>query len=330
MLKMLETVKIGFVGTGGIANHHLNNLSKIDGVEITALCDVVEAKAKAAAEKFGGRAYTDYRKMIDKEELDGMYVCIPPFAHSDAEILAAKKGFHIFVEKPVVLDVETGIKIGEAIKEASVITSVGYGSRYSNNADAARKFLADKTIGMIACERWGGIPGGPTHWWRMMDKSGGMLHEMATHQVDLIRYLAGDIVEVFKKDALRVNIDQENHTVPDAEILTLIFESGAIGYITTSCAFTKGGGSGRLDFILEGHIMLRYSGLQIVPEGAAEIEVDDEPVPSIDEAFIQAIKTSDASIVRSPYLDGLKSAAVTIAGNQSAKEGRAVKVPATP
>jgi len=146
----------------------------------------------------------------------------------------------------------------------------------------------------------------------------------------LIRYLAGDIVEVFKKDALRVNTDQENHTVPDAEIMTMVFESGAIGYITASCAFTKGGGSGRLDFILEGHIMLRYSGLQIVPEGAAEIEVDDKPIPSIDEAFIQAIKTGDASIVRSPYLDGLKSAAVTIAGNQSAREGRPVRIPTTP
>lgn len=327
---MSKTVSIGFVGTGGIANHHLNQLAKIDGVEIVALCDVAPERANATAEKFGGRAYTDYRVMIEREDLDAMYVCIPPFAHSDAEILAAEKGFHIFVEKPVVLDLETGIKISEAIKKGGVISSVGYGSRYSNAADAARAFLADKTIGMVACERWGGIPGGPEHWWRVMDKSGGMLHEMATHQVDLIRFLAGDIVEVYKKDALRVNIDQENFTVPDAEIVTMVFENGAVGYITTSCAFTKGGGSGRLDFILEGHIMLRYSGgLEIIPEGAATIEVGEKPMPSIDEAFIQAIQTGDASIVRSPYHDGLKSAAVSIAANQSAKEGRPVKVPAT-
>jgi hypothetical protein len=86
-----------------------------------------------------------------------------------------------------------------------------------------------------------------------------------------------------------------------------------------------------MDFVLDGHLMLRYSrgGLQIVPEGAATIEVEDKPMFSIDEAFIHAIKTGDASVVRSPYPDALKSAAVSIAANQSAKEGRPVKVPAT-
>ena len=328
---MPEAIKIGFVGTGGIANHHLGNLSQIEGVEIVALCDVVEERAKATAEKFGGRGYTDYHRMIDKEELDGMYVCIPPFAHTDAEILAVEKGFHLFVEKPVVLELETGIKISEAVKKAGVISSVGYGSRYSNAADAAKKFLSERTIGMVACERWGGVPGGPEHWWRVMAKSGGMLHEMATHQVDLIRFLAGDIVEVYKKDALRVNTDLENFTVPDSEIVTMVFSSGAIGYITTCCAFTEGGGSGRMDFVLDGHIMLRYSrgGLGIIPEGAATIEVEDKPMFSIDEAFIHAIKTGDASVVRSPYPDALKSAAVSIAANQSAQEGRPIKVPVT-
>ena len=162
---MPETVKIGFVGTGGIANHHLGNLSQIEGVQIAALCDVVEERAKATAGKFGGEAYTDYREMIEKKDLDGMYVCIPPFAHADAEILAVEKGFHLFVEKPVVLELETGIKISEAVKKAGVISSVGYGSRYSNAADAARKFLSTRTIGMVACERWGGVPGGAEHWW---------------------------------------------------------------------------------------------------------------------------------------------------------------------
>jgi predicted dehydrogenase len=326
---MADTVRLGFVGTGGIANHHLGRLKEIEGVQIVALCDVVADRVKDATAKWGGKPYTDYSQMIATESLDGLYVCIPPFAHADAEILAARKGVHLFVEKPVVLDLDLGKRIRDEVEKAGIITSVGYGMRYSAAADAARAFLKGKKVGMVACDRWGGIPGGPTHWWRVMDKSGGQLHEMATHQLDMIRFLAGEISEVYKKEGRMINTDQENFTVPDAEVVTLQFAGGGVGYISTSCALVNGGHQGRLEILAEGHLLLRYGReLQVIPEGAAAISVSPEPVPSIDEAFVQAIRTGNRSLVRSPYGDGLRSAAVTIAANQSAREGKPVAVPA--
>lgn len=165
-----------------------------------------------------------------------------------------------------------------------------------------------------------------------MEKSGGMLHEQATHQLDLIRYTAGEIVEVYKIDAMKINVDQESHTIPDAEVVTLQFESGAVGYISTSSALINGGGGTRTDYIIEGHMTLQLSGgeAQILPEGATTIDVPDTPALSIDEAFIQAIQTGDTSVIRSSYADGLKSAALTIAANQSSREHRSVRVPLTP
>ena len=326
-----KTVKVGFVGVGGIANGHLRRLSELEAVEITALCDIAEERVHAAVEAHGGQGYTDYRVMLDEAALDAVYFCLPPFAHSDGEIIAAERGCHIFVQKPVVMDIETGVKIAEAIQRAGVISCVGYQLRYSNAPTAARDFLSGKTISMVACHRWGGIAGGPSHWWRVMDKSGGMLHEQATHQLDLIRYTAGEIAEVYKIDALKVNADEENHTIPDAEVVTLQLESGAVGYITTSSALTQGGGSTRTDYIIEGHLILQIDcGLRVLPEGAATVEVPDTPTPSIDETFIEAIQTGDASMIRSSYSDGLKSAAVTIAANQSAESHRPVRVPQTP
>lgn len=327
---MSKTVKVGFVGTGGIASHnHLPALSKIEGVQIQALCDVVESRAKAAADKFGGKIYTDYRKMLSEEDLDALYVCVPPFAHQDAEIIAAQKKVHLFVEKPVVLNLDKGVEISEAIKKSGVISSVGYGSRYSAAADAVRSFLKDRAIGMVACDRWGGVAGDASHWWRVMDKSGGMLHEQATHQLDLIRYFAGDIVEVYAKHARKINFALENFTIPDAEVVVLQFENGAIGYISTNCSLIKGAGQGRMDFIIEGHILLRYGRqeLQLLPEGSGTIMVSPEPVPSIDQAFISAIQNGDKTLIRSPYNDALKTAAVTIATLQSAKENRPIQVP---
>ncbi len=329
---MSDSVKIGFVGTGGNANGHLRRLSAIEEVSIVALCDIVEERAQAAATQYGGKAYTDYHRMLDEVEMDAVYCSLPPFAHSDAEIIAAERGCHLFVEKPVVMDIETGIRIAEAIRKAGVMSCVGYQSRYSNIATALRDFLSDKVVGMVACHRWGGIAGGPAHWWRVMDKSGGMLHEQATHQLDMLRYTVGDVAEVYKIDALRVNVDQENHTIPDAEIVTLQFENGAVGYITTSSALINGGGGSRTDYIIEGHMVIQMAGreLQIRPEGAATIEIPDTPTLSIDEAFVRAIQTGDASLIRSPYSDGLKSAAVSIAANRSSQEHRPVQVPVTP
>lgn len=321
---MSNKVKIGFVGTGGIANHHLRQLQEIEAAEIVALCDIVEEKAKAAVENYGGTAYTDYRKMIDEETMDAMYVCIPPFAHEDAEILAAQKGIHLFVEKPVALTMEKGIEICEAIEKAGVMSCVGYGMRYSSGADIAKKFLSNKKIAMVACDRWGGVPGTP--WWRVMDESGGQLVEMATHQVDMIRYLAGEVKEVCAKYALRTLQDMENLTVPDVQTVLMEFESGAVGYISTSCALVNGGGQGRLEFILKGMRMIYdREKPEIRPEGAAEIETPTESVLSIDEAFVTAVNTKNPELIKTPYPDALRSLDVTLAANKSAAEGKPVK-----
>ena len=128
-------------------------------MRIAALCDIDESRANTAVETYGGQAYTDYRKMFDEMDLDAVYFCLPPFAHSDAEIIAAERGFHLLVQKPVVLELETGLRIMEAIEKSGVISCVGYQGRYSNVANAVREFLEDKVIGMIACHRWGGVPG---------------------------------------------------------------------------------------------------------------------------------------------------------------------------
>src|SRR3954447_10408235 len=135
---MAETVKVAFVGTGGIANHHLSGLAEIEGVEIVALCDVAEERAAAAVAKYGGQVHTDYRRMLDEVAMDALYVCVPPFAHQDAEILAAQKGVHLFVEKPVVMHLETGLKILQAIEKAGVMSSVGYGMRYTPAVQAVK------------------------------------------------------------------------------------------------------------------------------------------------------------------------------------------------
>ena len=322
---MAGQVKVGFVGTGGIATgFHLPALKEIEGVAIAAVCDADRSRAQAAADKFGGRVYGDHRELLDKEQLDALFVCLPPFAHSDAELLAAAKGVHLFVEKPVVMDMRKGLDIAEAIEKAGIISCVGYQVRYMPVSSALRDFLKGKTIAMVAGNRWGGVPGDESHWWRVMEKSGGMLHEMATHNLDFMRYIAGDIASVCARYSLKALVGVKNLTVPDTQVAVLEFKNGATGYFAATCALTQGGGWSSTDIILK-DMMLRtnFSQITVSPEGAATIPLPEQGV-SIQQAFIHAIRTGDRSAIRSDYWDALKTTEVTLGANESAKTGKAV------
>lgn len=321
----MDKVGIGFVGTGGMAGSHLKSLQEIEGVEIVGLCDVAPEKAAAAVEEWGGKAYTDYRRMLDEEEMDALYVCVPPFAHTDAEMLAARRGIHLFVEKPVAMDLRKGMAILEEIDRAGVVSSVGYQLRHTPWVQGAKRFVEGRDIAMVTANRWGGIPGDENHWWRVFEKSGGQLVEMATHQVDMMRLLAGDVRSVYARYARRVTGDVPNMTVPDVQVVALEFASGAVGYISTSCALTKGGYGSDLKVVLRDMVLEVGSRLKVVPEGAAEIEPFSEQDAGIDAAFVQALKTGDRSSIRCDYREGLKSAAVCIAANESAASGRPVE-----
>ncbi len=324
---MAQQVRIGFAGSGGIATEaHLPALKEVEGVEIVALADVSKERAQAAADKFGGKAYADWREMLDKEEMEALYVCLPPDIHGEVELAACAKGLHVFVEKPIVMDMDTGMKIAAAIKEAGVISSVGYQLRYRPVADAARDFLQDKDIAMVAGIRWGGIAGGPEHWWRVMSRSGGMLHEQATHNLDFIRYIVGDVKRVYGVKALNALKEVENLDIPDAEITVMEFVNGAIGFFANSCALTKGGGVSATEIILKDILLqVSFSGIEVRPEGAATIEMP-EPGMDIDEAFVHAIRTGDRSVIRSPYDDALKTTEVTLGAIESAKTGKPVEM----
>ena len=69
----MEKVRIGFVGTGGIAAHHMGNLKKLEAVQFAAMCDVVEERAAEPAEEHDCPAFTDYRRMLDEVEMDALY-----------------------------------------------------------------------------------------------------------------------------------------------------------------------------------------------------------------------------------------------------------------
>ena len=113
-------LKIGFIGVGGIAGRHISSLKQLGRSEFVAFCDIAEEKAKKAASENGGKVYTDFNEMLDKETLDAVFICTPPFVRAEPISAVSAKGVAIFSEKPPAFDAGQGKTGVEAIKKAKL------------------------------------------------------------------------------------------------------------------------------------------------------------------------------------------------------------------
>lgn len=320
------SVRIGFVGAGGIANAHLKNLEQNPDAKLVAFADVDEARARAAAERFQATAYSDYHDLLEKETLDALYVCVPPFAHYDAEVLAAKKGIALCVEKPIATTLAKAQEIERAIADAGVVSSVGYHWRYYDTTDQARELLAGRTVAMALGYWIGGFPG--VSWWRRLEQSGGQMVEQTTHIFDLARYLCGEVVEVYAQYATRTMQDVEAFSVWDVGTATLKFASGAVGQMSTSCMVKKGGNVG-LQIIADGAVLETNGGRLTVTTPDKDPQVIQAAISAMqreDDTFVAAVKSGDGAAIRSPYADAVKTLALTLACNESAQTGKPVRL----
>lgn len=321
-------VRVGFVGCGGMAAGHINNWAKLEeqgeDVELAAFCDVDLSRAEEQASRFAARAYDDFRPMLEKEELEAVYVVVPPHAHVGAEVMAAEKGCALFVEKPVSNDLEVALVIQHQIEKAGIINSVGYHFRYRDSTDHARAALEGKTIGMVLGYWLGGMPGVP--WWRRLEQSGGQFVEQTTHIFDLARYFAGDVEEVYANATTRALHEVENFNVTDVGAASLKFKSGAIGTIHNCCLLKMGYQSG-LTILTPDLIVELISGCKLIEPGRrTEISSRGDPYMTEDRVFLEAIRAGDSSAIRSSYADAVKSLAVSLAANESYQSGKPAKV----
>src|SRR6266516_7255360 len=100
MTSMTPT-RIGFVGAGAVATRHARTLAGFDDVQVVAVADPAVERAGRLAGEVGASAYDDWRPMLERERLDALYVCVPPFAHGPPELAAVEAGLPFFVEKPL-------------------------------------------------------------------------------------------------------------------------------------------------------------------------------------------------------------------------------------
>ena len=341
-------VRIGFAGTGGIAGAHLANLVRLPEAEVVALYDVDRERCELAMRRINGqqeqlarpggpeprrlqaKVYTDFKRLLAEAGVHAVYICVPPSAHGDLEFAAVEAGVGLFVEKPVALSMDLAGQVAAAIRQQGLVSASGYQMRYSEAVDRARELLSGKTVAMALGFYLGGLPGTP--WWRVQAQSGGQLVEQATHTVDLMRYLGGEVSRVYSAGALRALKDVPGLDIYDVATTTLHFASGAVGSIANTSILGSGTASGAPSgvHILAHDLRVEVWGtsLKVVSPGRTEeYRYQTNPMMTEDQAFVEAIARRDPARVRSSYADAARTLAVTLAAEESARSGKIVDVP---
>lgn len=221
--------------------------------------DVNDDLAKNAAARYGFESYSsDWRRAVEDPSIDIVDIVTPNDSHAEIAIAAAKAGKHIICEKPLARTAEESKRMLEAVTEAGVKHMVAFNYRRTPAIALAKKYIEEGAIGKILNFRgtylqdWSADPSSPLSWRFRKDVAGsGALGDIATHVIDIARYLAGEISEVMgaattwikerpvqsggldKLGTVKASGDVRKEPVDvDDEISTLLrFESGALGSI---------------------------------------------------------------------------------------------------
>jgi predicted dehydrogenase len=323
----MSKTRIGFIGVGGIAQRHLGVLEQFGHVELAAFADPDFDRAVDAAGRYGARAFASHDEMLESAELDAVYICIPPFAHGQAERAAIARKLPFFVEKPLSLDIELAEALAREIEAAGLVTAVGYHWRYLDTVEEARRRLAERPAQLLSGYWLDQTP--PPQWWWRQDRSGGQMVEQTTHIIDLARYLVGEVTQVFGLAAHLQRDAFPGLDVPTSSTASLRFASGAIGNIASTCLLNWGHRVG-LHVFSEGLALeLTDHDLMIdVGAGRPLLHAQGDPVWREDRDFIDAVR-GEADRIRCPYREALATHRVALAIVASARDGQPLDIAAT-
>ncbi|WP_419168987.1 Gfo/Idh/MocA family protein [Halobacteriovorax sp.] len=235
-------IKFAIVGCGRIARKHAGNLgeNKIPGARLTAVCDIIESRAKEYGEKYNVPWYTDMHNMMkcENENIDVIDILTPSGDHAKNTVDLAPYGKHIIVEKPMALTLHDADTMIEACDKHGIKLFVVKQNRLNLPVKKLREALEAERFGKMVMGtvrvRWCRDQEyyDQDSWRGTWKHDGGCFANQAIHHVDLLQWMMGEVETVFAKSATRlVDIEAE-----DTGVVVLKFKSGALGVIEATTA----------------------------------------------------------------------------------------------
>ncbi|MBU4201050.1 MAG: Gfo/Idh/MocA family oxidoreductase [Verrucomicrobia bacterium] len=340
-------INVGFIGTGGICAVHLNYLKTRKDVRIAALCDIHSNAVAKRQKEYGGLAFTDFRKMLNQVRLDAVWICTPPLVRKDPLLACADRNIPVFCEKPVEHDKSRGKAIATALARRKAKVQIGYVFRCLPIVNALRQAMKDDTIHLIhsfyGCNV--SLTMGLPAWFYDKSKSGGALVDQATHNLDLLRFLFGEVRNIHGLAANPVHKKAGHYTIDETLGLLFRFRNGIIA--THNHTWVGNGWRNEIVISGEKHIYRINLGngslivdgppskkakpatkTTLVPNASAADQVwfqhDGSSIYRYEnEYFLRQVVSGNWSRNPSDYADGLKTLQLTLACDRAITQGKA-------
>ncbi|MFJ8276599.1 Gfo/Idh/MocA family protein [Streptomyces griseoviridis] len=217
---MVDSLGVAVIGFGWMGRVHTQAYARLPhhypllGLrpELVAVADEVPGRAEEAAERYGfATATREWRAVLDDPAVDAVSVTAPNFLHREIGVAVAEAGKHLWIEKPVGLDLADARAVADAVARAGVRGAVGFNYRNAPAVERARELIAGGGIGTVTHVRvrlfsdYAAHPEGALSWRFERERGGsGVLGDLASHGADLARHLLGDITSVTADTAVFV------------------------------------------------------------------------------------------------------------------------------
>lgn len=325
-MKQKNQLSVVFIGAGNIASQHMRVLTRFPDVKIDAACDINEKTLRARQSEFGVRTFDSIEKMFQSISPDAAFICLPPYAHGEAELACIEHGIPFLVEKPLSTDLDVANNIADYVRRTGIISCAAYMNRYRKGVQLVKKLFEQHPPSLI---NGGWLIETPANhlWLTQKHLSGGQLIEQTTHIFDLIRYLCGEVASVYCYGATGFVPKSDVYNTDDATVTSMKMRNGAVVSIQSSWS-TGFGGSIYLNFFGP-DIRVGFEGwdqnAKIVTAGSSlEITGESNIFEIEDRAFLDAVKLNDRSRILCDYEDGVRSLELSIAANTSLRTGKPV------
>ncbi len=236
-----DLVRVCMIGAGRVGKLHSGTLARyVSQAAVVALVDRDQEMLAQTAAHFGIDArFSSLEEALDKSAFDAVVITTPTFTHRDLAVLAAEQGKHIFLEKPMAMDLQECDDIIDACARNGLALQLGFMRRFDPEFVAAAQRISDGLIGqpMLVKSLTHG-PGLPPPWARDLALSNGNLAEVNSHDLDCVRWLMGANIErIYVEVANFKGAERGVHTANyyDNMIANLRFESGGLGSISGIC-----------------------------------------------------------------------------------------------
>lgn len=351
----MKKIKVGIIGAGSISEMHFEAYKANENVEIVAVCDLNEQRAKKKAAYYGAdKYYTDYNALLSQQEIDAVSICTWNNAHAEIFIAALNAGKHVLVEKPLCKTIEEAREIERAAKAADdQVLQVGFVRRHGTNVKVLKKFIDADDFGDIYYAKASYIRalGNPGGWFADKERSGGgPLIDLGVHVIDLAWYLMGKpkVTSVsgnmysrlgnrshieHKSFYKAVDYDPDQNTVEDMFNALIRFENGASMIVDASFSLHTKRDAGELKLFgdragaeIDPHLHITTEKhntiLNITPEvDATSFDLMDGFQNEIDH-FITCIKGEADTLA--PVEDGVEIMKILAAIYESSETGKEV------